>query len=186
MNLKQLKNKINDIKDDPMSMKELDEFLPNDSIKLIYSNLNNYVDWNDLTKNNKIKYIILLILHNEKEGHYVCLINDDNYIEYFDPYGLDIAKHIDFNKPETNEYLGQGKNKLVDMLKQTNKKVIINKHEFQSLLNLDTNTCGRHCLYRMIAHKKKGYNLIKYYNYMKKLKKMTSLSYDEIVSYYIN
>lgn len=183
---KQLKEEIKDIEDEPMSMKELDKYLPNGiSKKMIYSQLNDYSDWNNLTQNDKIKYIILLVLHNDREGHYVCLINDDKYIEYFDPYGFDIDKHLMFNTIETNDYLGQGNDYLLDMLKKTNKKVIINKVPFQNLKNLDIATCGRHCLFRINSHYKKNLNLKQYFNLMKKLVIKTGLVPDEIVSYYI-
>jgi hypothetical protein len=178
-----MEKKIEKIKYEPMKASELDDHGVN--VKFItYDELDNYNNINELF--NESNYIVILIRWNDNTGHYIGLINDKNYIEKFDSFGKGHAYHKNLIGGKLNERLGQDENLLNKLLKESNKKIIKNRFEYQDYNNSELASCGRHTIYRMLNHKKKGMNLKNYNKLMKDLKNKTGYNYDEIVSYMVN
>jgi len=170
---------IDKIKYKPMSASELNNHGV-DTKFLTYDELSNYNNVNELFEDSD--YVIILIRWDNNTGHYIGLINDNDYIEKFDSFGLGHTYHKELIN---NKHLNPEK-LLDDLLKTTNKKIIKNRVEYQNYDDDNLATCGRHILYRFLNHKKKNMNLKDYNKLMKKLKRESGLDYDEIVSYMIS
>jgi hypothetical protein len=50
----------------------------------------------------------------------------------------------------------------------------------------DINTCGRHCMYRILTFTRDGYDLRTHIDELKKIKQNTGKKYDEIIALLIN
>lgn len=176
-------NKIKDVKADAMSDKLIRKYLPNCKI-LKYNEFKKFKNLNQIIPNNK-DYIIILYETSPNSGHWCCLMNyDDNY-EYFDSYGKEPSNPLSWNNPNVNIMLGQDKPYLNYLIESSNKDTYYNDIDYQSTKN-DINTCGRHCIFRILCMLKKNYNLKQYYKFMKSLKNKSNEQYDSIVSYMIN
>jgi hypothetical protein len=79
---------------------------------------------------------------------------------------------------ELRKELGEDKLYLTKLLNKTGLKVRYNDVDYQNDQNLDIVTCGRHCINFIKSNK----NLKEYYTMMKKLKKESGKTYDELVS----
>lgn len=96
--------------------------------------------------------ILFIPQQNEQQGHWTCLIKRGKTIEFFDPYGeppeaqKDTLSEAHLEKMRMNEPL------LADLLTNNPYKIIYNKEQLQKLQN-DVNTCGRHCVARLLYHK---------------------------------
>jgi hypothetical protein len=83
-------------------------------------------------------------------GHWTCLINRPNKIEFFDPYG---------DAPDTDQKEGMTKSRLemldidrpylTKLLRASGKPVYYNTHAFQKE-SPSVATCGRHCAVRLL------------------------------------
>lgn len=108
-------------------------------------------------------------------GHWTCLINKGDHIEFFDSYG---------DAPDTTQRGGLSKKRLEDLdierpyltklLRASGKPVYYNNHTFQSSSPNIAN-CGRHCVVRLLYA---PYSLDKYNSIIKK----SGLTADEFVS----
>ncbi len=115
-------------------------------------------------------------------GHWTCLINKPDYIEFFDSYG---------DAPDTEQRGGMSKGRLeqldierpylTKLLRASGKPVYYNHHPFQSE-STDIATCGRHCVARLLYA---PYSLDKYGQIIKKSGMtadnfVSGLTYDKI------
>lgn len=102
-----------------------------------YHTLGNYKDIDELM--GEFKSVILLYETRENFGHYVALfINGNNDLEFFDSYGFSPdqeLKYATYNRINGIPFL-------TNLLKNYNKKVIINNERLQ-VFHKDINTCGR-------------------------------------------
>jgi hypothetical protein len=108
-------------------------------------------------------------------GHWTCLINRPNKIEFFDPYG---------DAPDTDQKDGMTKGRLeqldidrpylTKLLRASGKPVYYNTHAFQKE-SASVATCGRHCAVRLLYA---PYTLDKY----KKIIDKSGLTPDNFVS----
>lgn len=83
-------------------------------------------------------------------GHWTCLINRPNKIEFFDPYG---------DAPDTDQKDGMTKGRLeqldidrpylTKLLRASGKAVYYNNYPFQKE-SANVATCGRHCAVRLL------------------------------------
>lgn len=107
---------------------------------------------------NRGRAILFVPQQNEQQGHWCCLVKKGRTIEFFDPYGeppeaqKDTLDNAHLARMRMNEPL------LADLLTNNPYKVIFNKIQLQELKN-DVNTCGRHCVSRLLYHK---YPIAKY------------------------
>jgi hypothetical protein len=125
--------------------------------------------------------ILFIPQQNEQEGHWCCLIKKGRTIEFFDPYGeppeaqKDTLDNAHLANMRMNEPL------LADLLTDNPYKVIFNKVQLQELTDC-VNTCGRHCVSRLLFEK---YPIAKYREVIKKSgmtpdEFVVKLTYDEL------
>tara|TARA_Y100001938_G_scaffold151068_1_gene245647 strand:- start:3054 stop:3593 length:540 start_codon:yes stop_codon:yes gene_type:complete len=121
-----------------------------EKITVSYDDMNNVispithkmVDYNNINRFHNLKDFfgkkrcVILFLPNKVEavGHWVCLIKQRDFIEFFDPYGYT------FN--QLANLLGLRKTELFD-----NPQIVFNQHRFQKMRK-NINDCGRHCAVR--------------------------------------
>lgn len=117
---------------------------------------------------------MLYLTHDAQSGHWVCMLNRGNTIEYFDPYGEAPEEALDDVPQSKLEQLNESSPHLTNLFKQSGKKVTYNHHAFQKMRS-DVNTCGRHAVVRCLYA---PYTLPKY----KKVMDSTGMSPDNFVS----
>lgn len=195
MNPKEEKKLEKELIVSPLGDDDIKFFLPNAKI-MKYNELNNYNTIEELLPKNK-SFAIILYENQPNKGHWTTIMrykdkNRGDTIEFFDS----LADNGEPDAPlkwvtkRENKMLGQGHPILTDLLNKTNKPVIYNKLKFQSEGNKKDgniiNTCGRHCLLRLITMLGNNYNLEQYQQFMKEVKEESKNTYDEIVSHLIN
>lgn len=176
-------NKINLIIKDPIDDSEIRKYLPDAKI-MLFKHLAKYNSINEIIPNNK-DYFILLYEQAPYNGHWVCVSKFNDNIEYFDSYGLEPSEPLKWNDNKVNNYLGQGKNYLFDLLKNSKIKILYNPIKYQKY-SPDVNTCGRYCIGKILMMKKFNYDMNDFYNYMNIIKNKLKLDYDKIISFIID
>jgi hypothetical protein len=95
--------------------------------------------------------ILFVPQQNEQQGHWCCLIKRRKTIEFFDPYGDPPEGQKDTISEEQLARMKMNEPLLAELLTNNPYKVIFNKVQLQKLEN-DVNTCGRHCVARLLYH----------------------------------
>lgn len=177
----------------PLGDDDIKKFLPDAKI-IKYSELKNYDSITDLLPNNK-SYVIILYENEPNSGHWTAIMrykkDDEEYIEFFDSLADDGKpdSELKWIPKEQNIKLGQGKKLLTEKLKKGNIPVIYNKLKFQSEGNQkdghNINTCGKHCVFRIINLLDKDMSLSDYIEFMEGVKKDSGNTYDQIVSHLV-
>jgi len=85
-------------------------------------------------------------------GHFITILNYNNYIEHFDSYGITLEKELIITKEPA--YLQK-------LIQQSGKKLVQNTIQFQAIKE-DVETCGRWCVARARMFK---YNLNEFKNF---------------------
>jgi hypothetical protein len=189
VNIKKLggyKEEINQVMEEPLDDSEIRFYLPDAKI-LKYSELAKYRNINELLPENK-DYAIILYLDEVNKGHWTAVLKYDNKIEMFDPYG---TKQLDqqlnwvpcaqrIKLKVAIPYM----TRLFNTIKAPQKGVL-STIEYQDDKKSNNNSCGKHCVYRILKLLNNNMSIDQYYNHMKDLRKKYNLTYDEIVSTYI-
>jgi hypothetical protein len=135
----------------PLSDADILNSLPQNSKLIKYENLENYNTIQQLLPN-KLDFCVLFFERKENEGHWCCILRQNNVIEFFDPLGLRPDKQLLFTpkylRKELNQdfpHLSRLLNKAVD----DGFDVIFNSVKYQKEAQ-GINTCGRHVLCRII------------------------------------
>lgn len=176
----------------PLGDDDIKKYLPDAKI-MKYTDLKKFKTIEELLPSNK-SYAIILYENQKNKGHWVTIMryNDKkrgDLIEFFDSLADDGKPDSQLNwvSNETNKFLGQGKPILTPLLNSSNLPVIYNKFKFQSEGNKrdgnSINTCGKHCVFRIINLLKNNSNLEDYFKLMSKSKKQSKNTYDEIVAH---
>ena len=171
---------------------DIKKYLPDAKI-LKYSDLNKYNNIEELLPNNK-SYVVILYENQKNKGHWVCLMRykdkkRGDLIEFFDSLADDGKpdSQLKWVSSETNKLLGQGKPILTELLNKSDLPVIYNKFKFQSEGNKKDgnliNTCGKHCVFRIVNLLNDNRNLEDYYKLMAKAQKQSKNTFDEIVAH---
>jgi len=163
----------------PMGDADIHNYLPNARI-YTYPQIAKYEDIEQLLPNNN-DYFIVLYLDSPTTGHWNAVLRYDNKIEHFDPYG-GVDKALKWQSKDRLAGLGQYDKYLSNLYNSTDLKVVYNNIAYQDEKDRSIATCGRHVVNRIQKLLKDRYSGCDYARYMKKLKKDTKLSYDEIVS----
>jgi hypothetical protein len=109
-----------------------------------YHQLANYNNIDDVL--GEYKAVIILYETTYNRGHFTALhINNNNQLEFFDPYGMYVDKELNWAK--YNE--AEGEPYLSELISKSNYDFIYNKIRLQ-VWNSHTNTCGRWCALRII------------------------------------
>lgn len=178
MKKKILKDALKPIKYESMGDDDLKKYLPHVPI-IKYSQFSNYKDINDILPNEE-SMMIYLIEDSPNNGHWCCLVKRNDEILNFDSYGNKIDSDLKWTPEEKRIELGVKDKYLSNILNNTDKCVKYNNIDYQAGLN-DVATCGRHCIFFLTS----GLSLEEYYKMMKRLKKHHKLTYDDIVSLYV-
>lgn len=168
--------------EEPLGDDDMRRYLPG-ALIIKYSKLMNYETIDQLLPGN-INFCILLYEDSPNKGHWVCILKYSGCIEFFDSYGGKPDAPLNWNSKNINQQLNQ-KPYLTELLINSPYKTIYNPIEYQNEKD-DINTCGRHCVFRIINLIQNKRNLKNYYQMMKSLKDKTDATYDEIVSFFIN
>jgi len=158
---------------------EIDHLLKGKTYVLTYKNLPRFHNINELLE--PFKNFIMLYMWKPNYGHWVCVIKHPDRIEFFDPYGEPNIpdKELDHVKSNVKIITNQDYPYLTQLLYDSKYPIEYNNYQFQQHAD-DINTCGRHCIVRVLF---KNLLLDQYYQLMKQLRKKSGLDYDQIVTY---
>lgn len=113
---------------------------------ITYPELFNYTNIYDILK--PYHNFVLLYLTKENYGHWVCVIDHGDSIEFFDSYG--IKPDLEFKQIDNRAALDEPFNYLSFLLLNSNKKIEYNSKQLQEY-SKDVSTCGRHCVMRILC-----------------------------------
>jgi hypothetical protein len=136
-----------EIRSYPLSDGDIEDLLP--GIKVL-----SYPDFNSMTSieqafDKEGRCLFLYLTEDENTGHWCCMINHKNHIEYFDPYGgIGPDGESKWLSKSKLEELDQDTKQLSKLLRASGKPVKSNPHKFQKHHD-DVATCGRHCVVRL-------------------------------------
>lgn len=89
---------------------------------------------------------------DQNSGHWTALIKNGREIEFFDPYGEEPEQQKSgLSRDKLNE-LRMSQPLLAKLLDNSGHKIYFNKVQLQKLEN-NVNTCGRHCVCRLLYYK---------------------------------
>lgn len=100
----------------------------------------------------KGRAILFFPQENQQSGHWCAMIKKGREIEFFDPYGEPPEAQKDGLSSQKLQQLRMDKPLLADLLDQSGYRIIFNKVQLQKL-NDCVNTCGRHCVARLLYAK---------------------------------
>ena len=180
------KEEIEEVIEQPIDDSEIRFYLPDAKIKT-YKELSQYRNINELLPENK-DYAIILYLDAPNKGHWTAVLKYDNKIEMFDPYGIkEIDEELQWVPCPQRIKLGVAipyMTRLFNTIKKP-QKGILSTYEYQDDKR-NVSSCGRHCVYRILKLLNNDMDIEQYYKHMKELRKRFNLTYDQIVSTYIN
>ena len=183
--INKLENPLKKVEDDPLSDTIIRKYLKDPKI-ILYEDLKNYNDINELLPNNK-DYVVILFKQDDKgNNHWIGLLKYDNIIEHFCSYGsypdeyyFEWTTQSDLNKAK--EY----KPYMSELLNKCGYEIVYSSKDYQKDKG-QIATCGRHITNRIMHLINHDNNINDYYHYMKKIKNKSGLDYDQIVSAIIN
>jgi hypothetical protein len=85
---------------------------------------------------------VILYQLEENMGHWVCLIKNNNTLEFFDPYGLSIDEELKYSEFNLRRHRGVKTPHLTALINKSNYKLITNTSKLQNFKE-HVNTCGR-------------------------------------------
>lgn len=174
------------IKKYPLGDDDIKFYLPDAKI-ITYSDLKKYKSIDELLPNNK-SYAIILYEYEKNKGHWTCIMKYCDTIEFFDSLADCGApdSELKWNSAETNKKLGYNKPYLTNLLKKSNYDVIYNKLKLQKENKKDIiNTCGRHCVFRILNMRDKNMDLLAYLKFLNDVKNETGDDYDDIITHLV-
>lgn len=110
--------------------------------------LEKYTHINELF-DSKGRAIIFYPQTDETTGHWTCMLKRGKTIEFFDPYGEPPDFQKDSIPKPLLERMKMTEPKLAELLLDSGYKLIYNKEQIQELAD-DVQTCGRHCVVRLL------------------------------------
>ena len=93
----------------------------------------------------------IALLYQEQKffGHWACVLDQGNYIEIYDSYGVPVDDELKFSEFNMRKHEGTIQPHLTVLLNKSGRKVIHNSRKLQ-LLRQNVNTCGRYCALRIL------------------------------------
>jgi hypothetical protein len=171
--------KIERIIEDPIGDDDIRAYLPDSKI-MKYSELARYKTIEDLLPE-PVDYAFLLYEDSPNKGHWVCVSRYGKTIEFFDSYGGAPDTQLGWVSCPRRRSLGQGRPMLTDLFNKSKASIVYNPIKYQGESD-DINTCGRHCLFRIINLTKAQRRLEDYYKTMRELEEDYKEPYDTIVA----
>jgi len=109
---------------------------------ILYENMHNVKNINELLPRTLILYELARV------GHFCCVFENSEGINFFDPLGMFPDKELKMADPAYVQSMHHDFSYLDKLLSETNKSVIYNQYKLQSH---HTSTCGHWCGVRMIC-----------------------------------
>jgi hypothetical protein len=171
-----MNNNIKNIESYSLSDSDIRHYLPDVNIYM-YSDLANYHKIEDILPNPN-NYLILLYQDSENTGHWVCILRQNNTVEFFDPYGKYPDTQLKWVDNEIREDLGITSKFISNLFNNSKLKIVYNTAPYQETGN-GINTCGRHVIYRLLN---RNISLKNYHIMFKNETKKNKCDYDCVVS----
>jgi hypothetical protein len=138
----------------PLSGTDLNRVTENKARILVYSELENYNNIDEVFGDKDS--LIILYQNRENFGHWCGLFKNTNWLKpkelyFFDPYAFRIDTELDFSDFQIRRHNGEKVPHLSNLISQGGYTVISNDYRYQKFKK-DVNTCGRHVGLR-IRHK---------------------------------
>jgi len=157
---------------------DIDKYLGNGHI-IKYCDLEKYDDISDVFGDDA--YVVILVQSKANNGHWVCLLQyDDGTVEQFDSYSGKIDSELKYISEAQQELLGEDEPLLTQLITRSRCKTVWSKYRFQKL-NDNIDTCGKHCLLRIIMFVLGHKTIDQYTTWFKNLAKSQGCSNDELV-----
>jgi hypothetical protein len=171
---------MNTIKYIAMDDTDIKYYLPKAKI-LTYNQLAKVKTIEKLLPHHKSYFILLYPVKSDTDGHWVCMCRYDKTLEYFDSYGLQPDKPLEWGIfKNTPHYLSQ-------LLAKQKLRIHYNTIDFQNKKDYTISTCGAFCVFRILTLTEMNLNLEKNNIMLKTLKDTyEGKTYDDIVVDFIN
>lgn len=141
------KNVLKHYEDISLSDKNLFDLLDGQNSLVLYPNLPNYANIDEVLGPNGM--CILLFEAKKNYGHWCCLWKlDEETVSFFNPYGGYPDDSLDFIPAHFAKENNEDKPYLSMLLDKSPYKLTYNEHAYQKMAN-DIKTCGRHCTVRL-------------------------------------
>lgn len=137
---------LKEIKDYSLSDGDIRKILGSDIKIFTYPQLKQFRNISSLF-DDKGRCIVLYLTNSETSGHWCCLLNKGDHIEFFDPYGEAPDDVVDGLPKSRMEQLDMDSPYLTRLMKASGLPVYYNTHSFQKEKD-GINTCGRWCVVR--------------------------------------
>lgn len=177
--------RINQLIRMPLSAKDMQKYLGNRANIVTRQQISNMTSIEEVLRGFN-HAVIFTAITSPDDGHWQCIFANPQLgqISFFDPYGFG----PDYVVQKINDQFGQKPN-LTSLLKQY-KTVFINPYQYEQEA-VDVETCGRYsCAVLLINDWYKNNNLSFNFNIFKQLmdslKTEMNMSYDQVISYFIN
>lgn len=118
--------------------------------------------------------IMLYPTTDANTGHWVCMMRYPKHIEFFDPYGEKPDAQLKWVGANKRKELNTDEPFLTRLFRESGMPIYYNTYDYQQD-HSDINTCGRHCVVRLLYKNKTPKQ---YYDMIKK----SGLSPDEFVT----
>jgi len=151
---------------------------------LKYSELANYRHIDELLPKER-DFRVILVEHENNQGHWCCIMKYNKTIEWFNPYGVRPDGQKNLLGKIRNQMLGQAEDYMTNLMKSSKGyKLIYNKARLQKLRQ-GINTCGRWIILRIIYMKDMMMDLKMFNKMIKDTQKATGLPNDALVAIWI-
>jgi len=97
----------------------------------------------------KGRCIILFLTEDDHTGHWCCMLRTKRGVEFFDPYGDKPEEQLDDIPQDRLEQMNESQPYLTELMRKSGLPIYYNTHAFQKERG-DINTCGRHCVARLL------------------------------------
>ena len=151
---------------------DIRHYLPRAKI-LTYDELSKVKDIEKLLPHHKSYFILLYPVESTTSGHWCCMTRYDKTLEYFDSYGLQPDKPLEWGKfKQTPHYLSQ-------LLAKQKLRIHYNTIDFQNKRDYTISTCGAFVVFRILTLTKLNLHLEKTTSCLKTLEETNEdKSYD--------
>jgi len=151
---------------------------------LKYSELANYKHIDELLPKER-DFRVILVEHQNNQGHWCCIMKYNKTIEWFNPYGVRPDGQKNMLGKLRNQLLGQAEDYMTHLMKSSKGyKLVYNKARLQKLKQ-GINTCGRWIILRIICMKDMMMDLKMFIKMVKDTQEATGLPKDALVAIWI-
>jgi len=165
-----------------LSDSDLRRILGRDMKIIKYSELSKFNELNELLPNEK-DCCVILYEDALNHGHWIALSKYKGIFEFFDSYGISPDGELHWLNMKKRQTLNEATPYLSNLL--DSQKYIYNHVRYQQS-DLGVNTCGSHVAFRIFQLMNDNTDLQNYEAFMKSKRKLTGMTYDEIVANFVN